>query len=61
MTNTDFKKGDRVTLQDGSTKRQGTVVEDGIDSKKRVRIRPDHFPLDMSISIEPNDKVYVIT
>ena len=57
----EFKKGDRVTMQDGTMQRQGTVLEDGLDSKNRVRVRPDGIPLDMSISIEPNDTTYIIT
>jgi len=57
----EYKKGDRVTMQDGTIKRQGTVLKDGLDSKNRVRVRPDGIPLDMSITIEPNDNTYIIT
>ena len=39
----------------------GTVVKDGLDNKKRVRVRPDGIPMDMSVTIEPNDKTYIIT
>jgi hypothetical protein len=56
----EYKKGDRVIMQDGSTKRGGTVVEDGIDSKNRVRVRPDGIPMDMSISLAPNNTTYII-
>jgi hypothetical protein len=56
----EYKKGDRVIMQDGSTKRGGTVVEDGIDSKNRVRVRPDGIPMDMSISLTPNNTTYII-
>ena len=56
-----FKKGDVVLLQDGTIKRNATVVQDGIDSKNRVRVRPDGIPLDMSISLTPNNTVYIIT
>jgi hypothetical protein len=57
----EFKKGDRVTMQDGTILREGTVVEDGVNSKNRVRVRPDGIPLNMSISIEPNNQTYIIT
>jgi hypothetical protein len=57
----EFKKGDRVTMQDGTILREGTVVEDGVNSKNRVRVRPDGIPMDMSISIEPNNQTYIIT
>jgi hypothetical protein len=56
-----YKKGDRVTMQDGSIKRGGTVVKDGIDSKGRVRVRPDGIPMEMSISTEVNNTCYIIT
>jgi hypothetical protein len=55
-----YKKGDRVTMQDGTMKRQGTVVEDGIDAKSRVRVRPDGIPMDMSITTIPNKETYII-
>jgi hypothetical protein len=57
----EFKKGDRVTMQDGTIQREGTVLEDGLDSRNRVRVRPDGIPLNMSISIEPNNQTYIIT
>jgi hypothetical protein len=57
----EYKKGDRVTMQDGTIKRGGTVVKDGIDSKNRVRVRPDGIPLDMSISLDTNKEAYIIT
>ena len=57
----EYKKGDRVLLQDGSIKRQATVLKDGLDNKKRVRVRPDGISMDMSITTEQNDRVYVIT
>jgi hypothetical protein len=55
-----YKKGDKVTIQDGSIKRSGTVVQDGVDSMGRVRVRPDGIPLDISITTSPNDRVYII-
>lgn len=57
----EFKKGDRVQLKDGNIIRGGTVVTDGIDNKGKVRIRPDGIPMDLSITTEKNDNVYVIT
>lgn len=56
-----YKKGDIVTIQDGNGKRKGKVVADGIDSKNRVRVRPDGFPMDISITIEQNSNTYIIT
>jgi len=55
-----YKKGDTVLLQDGNTKKTATVVSDGIDSENRVRVRPQGFPFDMSISTIENDRVYII-
>ena len=55
-----YKKGDTVLLKDGNTQRTATVVADGIDSKKRVRVRPQGFPMDLSISTIENDRVYII-
>lgn len=56
----EFKKGDTVLLQDGSVKRTAKVVVDGVDSQNRVRVRPEGIPMDMSISIIKNDRVYII-
>lgn len=47
-----FKKGDKVLLKDGGGQRIATVVQDGYDSKNRVRIRPEGFPMDMSVPME---------
>lgn len=55
-----IKKGDTVLLQDGTTQKTGLVVEDGLDSKQRIRVRPSGFPMDMSITIVENDRLYVI-
>lgn len=57
----EFKKGDTVRIKDGTTERNGTVLKDGLDRKNRVRVRPDGIPLDMSITIEPNKNVYILT
>jgi len=50
-----------VQLNDSGTIKDATVVKDGIDSKGRVRVRPEGFPMDMSITTEKNDRVYVIS
>ena len=55
----EYKKGDIVIIQDGNIKRQGKVTVDGIDSKKRVRVKPEGFPVDISITTEVNDKMYI--
>jgi hypothetical protein len=57
---TKLKKGDRVLLKDGSSTREATVTEDGLDSQKRVRVRPNGFPFDISVTLEENNKTYVI-
>ena len=55
-----YKKGDRVTLKDGSSTRMATVVADGMDSQKRVRVRPDNFPMDMSVTTMQSGNMYII-
>ena len=50
-----FKKGDKVLLKDGGGRRTATIVQDGYDSKNRVRVRPEGFPMDMSV---PMDEKY---
>jgi hypothetical protein len=56
-----FKKGQTVTLNDNGRIKSATVVKDGIDTQGRVRVRPEGFPMDMSITTEVNANVYVIT
>lgn len=55
-----FKKGDTVLLQDGTTQRTAVVQADGVDSQGRVRVRPERFPMDISIPTTPNNEVYVL-
>jgi|TARA_R110000751_G_scaffold116675_1_gene216832 hypothetical protein len=55
-----YKKGDSVLIQDGQHVRAATVVEDGIDNKNRVRVRPDNYPMDISIPLEKNDRLYIV-
>ena len=56
----EFKKGQTVTLNDSGTTKSAVVVKDGVDSQKRVRVRPEGFPMDMSITTEVNNRLYVI-
>jgi hypothetical protein len=55
----EYKKGDVVTIKDGNTIRKAKVTVDGIDSKKKVRVRPDGFPMDISVTTEINDRIYI--
>ena len=55
----EYKKGDVVTIKDGNTTRKAKVTVNGIDSKKRVRVRPNGFPMDISVTTEINDKMYI--
>lgn len=55
----EYKKGDVVTIKDGNTTRKAKVTVDGIDSKKKVRVRPDGFPMDISVTTEINDRMYI--
>jgi len=57
----DFKKGQIVKLNDSGRIKSAAVVKDGIDTQGRVRVRPEGFPMDMSITTEVNNKLYVIT
>ena len=46
----DFKKGQTVNLNDSGRMKSAVVVKDGIDTQGRVRVRPEGFPMDMSIT-----------
>ena len=56
----EYKKGNKVTLKDGSGTRQATIVKDGTDSIGRVRVRPEGFPFDMSVPTKAKGHVYII-
>ena len=56
-----YKKGDVVTLMDNNNKRQAKVTVNGIVSKGKVRVRPNGFPMDISVSTEKNNNVYILT
>tara|TARA_R110001632_G_scaffold27526_2_gene73860 strand:+ start:274 stop:468 length:195 start_codon:yes stop_codon:yes gene_type:complete len=55
-----YKKGDVVLLSDAGKVRRAKVVTDGVDSKGRVNVRPKDFPLDIYITTEVNDNLYII-
>lgn len=57
---TTYQKGDRVLVKDGRVTRMATIIADGIDSNKRVRVRIDEFPFDKSIPVRPSNEIYVI-
>jgi hypothetical protein len=56
----DYKKGDIIEISDSGITRLAVVVKDGIDSKGRVRVKPNGFPFDISIPTETNNNLYVI-
>lgn len=55
-----YKKGDKVLLKDGNTERTAIVSADGVDSKNRIKVRPQGFPMDLSVSLDKNTTVYVL-
>ena len=55
-----YIKGQTVQLNDSGTIKDAIVVADGVDAKGRVRVRPNGFPMDMSITTEKNDRLYII-
>lgn len=55
-----YKVGDKVLLQDGNVKREGTVMKDGHDIKGRVWVQPDDFPFSIWITTTPNENLYII-
>ena len=61
MKTQEFKKGTVVQIFDNGTVKLGVVTEDGIDNKNRVRVRPKNYPMDMSIPIDQNNKLHIIT
>ena len=44
-----YKKGQVITINVKGDRRTATVVKDGIDSQRKVRVRPSGIPLDMYI------------
>jgi hypothetical protein len=56
-----YKKGDRVLLNDSGIVRKAIVSRDGIDNKGRVRVKPDGFPLELSVTTKVNNDLYVKT
>lgn len=55
-----YTKGDTVIIQDGRNQRSGVVVKDGIDSQNRVRVLPKGIPLEISVSLNPQEKIHII-
>jgi hypothetical protein len=55
-----YTKGQIVNVKDGSGVRRATVVNDGIDSQGKVRVRINGFPMDMSITTKTNTNCYII-
>jgi hypothetical protein len=59
-----FKKGDKVILKDGGGEKIAIIVQDGFDKRNRVRVRPNGFPMDISVpmgeSYSDDKRVYVI-
>ncbi len=56
-----YKKGDRVLLNDSGIIRKAVVSRDGIDNKGRVRVKPDGFPLELSVTTKINNDLYLKT
>ena len=56
-----FKKKDKVKLNDSGNIRDAIVTQDGVDSQGKVRVKPNGFPFDLSITTDINDRVFVIT
>ena len=56
-----YKKGDRVLLNDSGMIRKAVVSRDGIDNKGRVRVKPDGFPFELSVTTKINNDLYVKT
>lgn len=44
-----YIKGQIVTINVRGDVRKATIVEDGVDSQGKVRVRPERFPMDMSV------------
>ena len=56
----EYKKGNKVTLKDGSGTTQATIVEDGTDGFGRVRVRPEGYPFDISVPTKSEGQAYII-
>ena len=50
-----YKKGDVVQLYDNGHIKNAVVVKNGVDSKNRIRVLPDNYPMEVSITLEEND------
>ena len=47
-----MKKGDRVRVTPKGDNKMATIVDPKLDSKGRIRVRVDNFPMDISIKEE---------
>lgn len=48
----EYTKGKKVNIDVKGDKRQAVITQEGVDAKGKVRIRPDGFPMDISINKE---------
>tara|TARA_R110000772_G_scaffold5616_5_gene20121 strand:+ start:8466 stop:8951 length:486 start_codon:yes stop_codon:yes gene_type:complete len=59
----EYKKGDKVTIQDGKFTKDAVVAKDGIKMHRgdaQVIVRIKGFPMDMGISLDPSKPAYII-
>ena len=55
-----YKKGDVVQLYDNGHIKNAVIVKNGVDSKNRIRVLPDNYPMEVSITLEENDNLYIM-
>jgi transcription antitermination factor NusG len=59
----EYKKGDKVTIQDGKFTKDAVVTKDGIQMHRgdaQVMVRIKGFPMDMGISLDTSKPAYII-
>lgn len=59
----EYKKGDKVTIQDGKVTKDAVVAKDGIKMHRgdaQVIVRIKGFPMDMGISLDSSKPAYII-
>ena len=59
----EYKKGDKVTIQDGKFTKDAVVAKDGIKMHRgdaQVIVRIKGFPMDMGISLDTSKPAYII-
>lgn len=57
----EYKIGDTIILQDGMLERPAVVLQNGVDSRNRVRVRPSGIPIDMSVPLDTSQPLHVKT